>query len=214
MTSQDEIIILHYTRFQEKSIILHTLSSDKGRCSLMVRNASRDMAFFQPLNILECELTANPHSSLSNAKDFHDAAALLGIRTSAGKNAISMFMAEMVYRAVKEGCEEPGLYEWLKGEILLLNAMESDFANFHLRFLLDFASAMGFCPSYESMLPFTGEYTSAVMDMAGCDFAAAMLVKLTGSQRSAICARLLKFLEFHLESPLHIRSLSVLAELF
>lgn len=214
MTTPDEIIVLHYTRYSEKAVVLHVLSRNSGRRSLIVKDASRLMAFFQPLNILGCEVVDNPKSSLSSARNFIEAVPLSGIRFSMGKNAISMFMAEVLYRAAREGTMEPGLYEWMRGEVLLLNSMQSDYSNFHIRFLLDFASALGFAPALENLLPFMEDSASAAASMVDADFAESMLLKMTGAQRSNICTRLLKYLEFHLECPLHIRSLAVLAELF
>lgn len=210
----DEIIILHHTLFSEKSVVLHTLSSTFGRRGFIVKNASRTMPYFQPLNILRCDITENPKSSLWSAGAFSESCPIMGIRTSMGKNAISMFMAEVLLRATREGNDEPGLYEWCREEILLLNAMDSDYSNFHVRFLLDFASAMGFRPSHETLLPFLEEYAALALEFLSSDFAGSMLIKMTGAQRGNLCARLLKFLEYYLESRLNIRSLAVLGELF
>ncbi len=214
MTTPDELIVLHYTRYGEKAVVLHALSQNYGRRSFMIKDASRLMAYFQPLNILSCEVVDNPKSSLSYARAFVEAAPLAGIRMSMGKNSISMFMAEVMYRALKEGVEEPGLYEWCRSEIMLLNRMDADYSNFHVRFLIDLAAALGFGPSYEGVLPFAEDKAQVVGAFIGSDFASSMLIRLTGAQRTDICMRLLKYLEFHLEAPLHVRSLGVLGELF
>lgn len=214
MTYPDEIIVLHYTRYGEKSVILHTLSQKYGRRSFMVKDAGRLMAYFQPLNILSCEIVENPRSQLFIAKAFAERTPLSGIRLSMGKNAVSMFMAEVLYRALKERAEEPGLYEWCRCEILLLNEMQDAYSNFHIRFLLDFASAVGFSPQMQNLLPFVEDTAPLVARCMDADFASAMLVRMSGAQRTEICARILKYLESHLESPLRIRSLAVLGELF
>lgn len=214
MTFPDEIIILNHTLYGEKSLVLHTLSQAHGRRGFMVKDASRYMPYFQPLNILECDITDNPRSSLWTARSFRDRDPLLGIRTSMGKNAISMFMAEVLFRATREDAHEPGLYEWCRQEIHLLDALQSDYSNFHIRFLLDFASAMGFTPGFDSLMPFLGEDAALVMQFLEQDFAGSMLIRMNGARRNEICAKLLKFLEYHLEATLRIRSLGVLAELF
>lgn len=213
MHSPDRIIILNTTRYSERSLVLHCLSRQWCRRSFLVGNASKLMPFFQPLSILDCDIADNPKSTLKNAKNFSDAHVLTGIRSSYGKNAISMFMAEVLYRALREGVEEPGLFEWCEGEIMLLDALEGNYANFHIRFLLDFAAAMGFSPSYEALLPFLEDSAAAARDFLQCDAADAMVIQLTGAKRSELCARLLKYISFHLETNLNIKSLEVLQEI-
>lgn len=213
MKEADRIIVLHSTAFSEKSLVIHCLSRQYGRRSFLVGNISRSMAFFQPMNILDCEIAANPKSSLFKASGFVSAHPLAGIRSSFGKNAISMFMAEILFRGLKEGIDEPGLFEWMESEILLLDALEGSYANFHIRFLLDFAAAMGFSPSMEALLPFLEESSAVAGRFLTGTPADSMLIPLTGEQRSLLCARLLKYLEFHLESALNIRSLAILQEI-
>lgn len=213
MKVQDRVIVLNGTPFSEKSLVLHCLSREWGRRSFLVSNASRLMPFFQPLNILDCEVAENPKSRLYKASSFSSVAPLAGIRSSYGKNAISMFMAEVLYRALREDVSEPGLFAWCQEEILLLDALQADYANFHIRFLLDFASAMGFSPSYDALLPFLDDSAALAGEFLSRDAADSMLIPVSGARRSDLCARLLKYLECHLEAPLKIRSLSVLQEI-
>lgn len=172
------------------------------------------MGFFQPLNILECEITTSSKSTLMSAKNFSSGKALASIRTSYGKNAISIFMAEVLYRSMSEGIEEDGVFDWCEKQIMLLDALEGNYANFHLYFLLDYAAAMGFSPSSENLLPFMDSDAKQVGDMLHLTMPEAMLVPLSGGHRSEICAKILRYLEFHLEVPLNIRSLPILGELF
>lgn len=214
MTSTDRIIILHYTVFSDKSVVLHTLSQAHGRRSFMVRNATRSMNFFQPLNILECKITDTGKGQLLCASSFSEYRPLVGIRSSMGKNAISMFMAEVILRSMKEGTDEPGLFDWCVQEIMLLEALQSNFANFHVRFLMDYAGAVGFAPHYEALVPFMGECIKEAGAMLEMEFADSMMMPMQGRKRSELCEGLLKYLEYHLEVPVRIRSLGVLGELF
>lgn len=214
MTHPERIIILHHTAFSDKSVVLHTLSQTYGRRSFMVRNATRCMNFFQPLNILECNVSDSGKGQLLQASAFSEYRPLLGLRGSMGKNAISMFMAEVLYRSLREGALEPGLFEWCESQIMLLDALQASYANFHIRFLLDYAGAIGFAPHYEALLPFMGESISGMEEFLHSDFTEAMLIPMHGAQRTDLCNGLLKYLEFHMEVPIRVRSLSVLGELF
>lgn len=213
MKIQDRIIVLNSTPFSEKSLVLHCLSRKWGRRSFLVSNASRLMPFFQPLNILDCDVAENQKSRLYRVSSFVNVAPLAGIRSSYGKNAISMFISEVLYRALREDMNDSGLFVWCQEEILLLDALQADYANFHIRFLLDFAAAMGFSPSYEALLPFLDDNASLAGEFLRRDAADSMLIPISGVRRSDLCVRLLKYLECHLEAPLKIRSLAVLQEI-
>jgi len=123
-------------------------------------------------------------------------------------------MSEVLYRAVKDGAREEGLYEWCERSILTLDAMERDYSNYHLRFLLEFASALGFSPSAESLAPFAGQYYRLLSDFVRAPFAESMLMPMNGEVRNALSEILLKYIAHHSESSLNVQSLKVLRELY
>ena len=172
------------------------------------------MSLFLPLNILEADIVETTKSTLFTARNLSARHPLLGIRSNVFKNSITMFMSEVLYRVVKDGCNEEGLYEWCEKSILTLDAIHSDFSNFHLRFLLEFALILGFNPSSENLLPFTGEHHALVDQFVKTSFAESMLIPLSGSVRNEIAEAILRYIEFHTESSLNINSLKVLRELF
>jgi len=209
----DEIIVLGTTDFAEKSLVIHCLSKTWGRRGFLVRNASKCSGFFQPLSIIACTVIENPKSSLFCAKDFSSVMPLNGIRNSIAKNSMSIFIAEVLFRALREGMDEQGLYGWCKEEIVLLDSLCEHYSNFHIRFLLDFAAACGFRPSVEDIMPFIGDQAEKTIELMKSEAADSLLVPMTGTQRSAICERLIKYLEFHLDTKINVKSLKVLSEL-
>ena len=137
MKSVVRLIILNHTRFGENSIVVHTLSREYGRRSFLVRIGSKTgMSLFLPLNIVEATVVSNPKSDLWTAHGFSSCYPLAGIRGSVAKNAITMFVSEVLYRVVKDGAAEEGLFDWCCSQILTLDALESDYSNFHICFLL------------------------------------------------------------------------------
>lgn len=125
-----------------------------------------------------------------------------------------MFMSEVLYRTVREGCYEDGLYEWCEKSILLLDAMESDFSNFHLRFLLELAVALGFRPDASDLMPFVGEHYPVIERLMTSSFGESMLIPLSGAVRNAVAEEILRYIEYHAEVSLNVKSLKVLRELF
>ena len=215
MTNAVELVVLHTTKFGENSIVVHTLSREYGRRSFLVRGAGkRLMSLFLPLNILEAEVVESSKSNLYTARNLSARHPLMGIRSSVFKNTMTMFMSEVLYRVVKDGVNEPGLYDWCEKNILLLDAVQADFSNFHLRFLLELAVALGFAPESRDLQPFVGDNFNVVESFMHGSFAETMLIPMTGSQRSEVAEQILRYIEYHTDSTLRINSLKVLRELF
>ena len=215
MKSKAELIILNHTKFGENSIVLHTLSSEYGRRGFLVKVSPRTaMALFLPLNILEAEVTENPKANLWYARNFVSVNPLNGIRSNIHKNTMTLFMSEVLYRVVKDQTNEDGLADWLKGQILTLDALQSDFANFHLLFLLNLCAALGFDPDPAGMAPFADKHIVPIQELLKSPFAEALLLPLSGVDRNAIAESILKYIEYHTESAVNIRSLAVLREIY
>ena len=215
MINNTELIILHTTKFGENSIVIHTLSKDYGRRSFLVRGTGKNvMSLLLPLNVLEAEVVESTKTTLFTAKRLTLSHSLLGIRNNLYKNTMTMFLSEVIYRTIKEGAHEHGLFEWCRGQILLLDAMGTDYSNFHIRFLLELTIALGFSPESSDLMPFVGENYPVVSQFMSCPFAESMLIPLSGSVRNKICEDVLRYIEYHTESTLTINSLKVLRELF
>ncbi len=215
MRAKAELIVLSHTKVGENSIVLHTISKEYGRRGFLVRVSSKTaMALFLPLNILEAEIAENPKSDLWSARSFVSVNPLLGIRGNIHKNTMTLFMSEVLFRVVKDQTNEDGLADWLKGSILTLDALKSDFANYHLWFLLELCTVLGFSPDTAGLAPFAGEHLTQVRSLLTSPFAEAMLVPLKGADRNEIAEAILKYIEHHTESTVHVRSLAVLRELY
>ena len=215
MTRNTELIVLHTTKFGENSLVVHTLSRDYGRKSFLVHGAGKKaMSLYLPLSILEADIMESSKSNLFTAKNVVLSHPLLGIRNDVFKNSMTMFMSEVLYRVVKDGTREEGLYEWCEKNILLLDAVQTDFSNFHLRFLLELAVALGFSPENSDLQPFVGEHYPVVERLMRDSFAETMLIPLNGQHRNEIAEGTLRYIEYHTESSVNVNSLKVLRDLF
>ena len=215
MNTNTELIVLHTTKFGENSLVVHTLSRDYGRRSFFVRGAlKRQMSLFLPLNILEADIQESSKTNLYTAKNLSAKYPLNGIRSNLFKNSMTMFMSEVLFRVLKDGGNEQGLYQWCEKNILMLDAITSDFSNFHIRFLLELTVALGFSPEAKDLEPFVGGYYPVAERFMQESFAASMLIPLSGAVRNELSENILKYIEFHAESTLNVNSLKVLHELF
>ena len=215
MTYSTELIVLNHTKFGENSVVLHTLSRAYGRRSFLVRTGSKaGMALFLPLNLLEAVISENPRATLWHARSLTVRHPLAGIRGNLLKNTITLFMSEVLYRSIKDGFYEEGLFDWCRSCILTLDSLEKDFSNYHLRFLLEYAQALGFAPSLEALMPFAGDSLPQIKALLESSFSETLLLPLNGEQRNRIADALLKYIGYHSESTLNIQSLKVLREIF
>ena len=210
-----EFIVLATTKVGENGLVLHTLSREFGRRGFIVHPGKKaSAALFLPLNILEADVVENPKSELWSLRGLHARDALSGIRGNLHKNTMTMFLSEVLFRTLRDGAVEDGLYEWCIGSILTLNALEADYSNFHVRFLLEFAGALGFRPTFQDIVPFTSEHAIEMRQMLQSSFSEAMLVPLSGSVRNSLCESVLRYLEYHTDQAIRIKSLAVLRELY
>ena len=215
MAEVTEFIVLHTTKVGESSLVVHTISRDYGRRGFLVRSVGKKaMSLFLPLNVLEAEIVESSKSNLYTARNLVLRHPLTGIRNDIFKNSMTMFISEVLYRVVKEGVNEDGLYEWCEKSILILDAMETDFSNYHIRFLLELTVALGFSPESRDLQPFVGDHYPTVERFMQMPFAESMLIPLNGPVRNEIAEDLLRYIEFHIDSTLKINSLKVLRELF
>jgi DNA repair protein RecO (recombination protein O) len=196
-------------------VVVHTLSEEYGRRGFLVRIGRKaGMALLLPMNILEMDIVPNPKSTLWSARNLTARDPLNGIRGNLYKNTMSLFLSEVLLRTVKDGQAEDGLYSWCTRSILTLDTLEADFSNFHIRFLLELAGALGFRPSLEDIAPFAEKHLALLKPFLTSTFSESMLIPLRGEDRNALCEDLLRYLEYHTESSIRVHSLAVLREVF
>ena len=68
MRERAQILVLNTTAFGEKTLILHCISNLWGRRSFIVSRGSKtSSSLYQPMSILDCEVSINPKSDLWRA---------------------------------------------------------------------------------------------------------------------------------------------------
>lgn len=210
-----EFIVLATTKVGDNALVVHTLSREWGRRGFLVRSAKKTgTTLFLPLNILEADVVENSKSELWTLRNITLKDALPGIRGHLQKNTMTLFLSEVLLRTLRDGANEDDLFDWCVGSILTLNALEADFANFPVRFLMELAGALGFRPTFDDIAPFAQEHLTQMKQLLNASFTESMLLPLNGVTRNALCESLLLYLSFHTDSNIQVKSLSVLRELY
>ncbi|MBO4476140.1 MAG: DNA repair protein RecO C-terminal domain-containing protein [Bacteroidales bacterium] len=215
MVHATPLIVLSSVKVGEGSLVVSTLSPGWGRRSFITSVGKKGgMALYQPLSLLDAEVVENPKSDLWRLRSACASEPLGGIRSDLRKNTMTLFMSEVLLRTLRDGSREDGLFEWCRRSILTLDALQADFSNYHLRFLLEFAGALGFSPSLEDLAPFAGENLSVLGRLLEADAASSLLIPMNGAQRNAVATLLLDYIGYHTDTRLNVRSLQVLRELY
>jgi DNA repair protein RecO (recombination protein O) len=149
-------IVLHTLKYNDSSTIVDIFTELCGRASFIV-SASRSKKtgikprLFQPLALIEFEADFRPTTtSLYRMKEAQSLIPFTTIPYNPFKSAISLFLAEFLYRALREEGENHSLFAYLKSSIIWLDEAQKRYANFHLVFLINLSHFLGLYPNLEN----------------------------------------------------------------
>ena len=162
-------IVLHILKYNDTSNIVEVYTELSGRASFLVavprsKKAAVKSVLFQPLALIEFEADYRPNTSLFRIKEAKSFSPFASIPYDPFKSAIALFLAEFLYRAIREEAENRPLFAYLQHSILWLDACKISFANFHLVFLMRLSRFLGLYPNLDDY--HTGDY----FDMLNANF--------------------------------------------
>ena len=145
-------IVLHTLKYGDSSMVVYLLTDVGGRRSYMVQGVrSRSgrgskLALFQPVFPVEFEGLESPRQEMHRFREVRAGFALQSLPFDVRKSTMALFMAEVLYRLVRE-CEpnEP-LFTFVWNSVGALDAMREGVANFHLWFLANLSRLLGYRP--------------------------------------------------------------------
>lgn len=233
---ESRIIVLHLTKYGDRSQVVQALDRDKGRSGFFLRGAGKGRGAqgqYHSLSILDVTVTGGK-GDLEYLKEAERPHPLDNIRTDPYKSAVALFISELLYRGVQEGAMDREMFDFLVGQIFALETAGGSVANFHLKFLVDFCGAMGFrpkdnfSPEKPLFLPFTAEFTGPdslaetfpaeesllLHTLLNSDLQQALAIPLSRDHRGLFAQKMVEYLSYHLSLNLNIRSLKVLHDLF
>lgn len=147
-------VVLHTLRYKDTAFIADIYTEERGRASFLVpasrsRKAAVKPVLFQPLALVELEADVRPNATIYKVKEAKSFYPFVSIPFHPAKSAIALFLAEFLYRAVREEAENRPLFAYLKHSVVWLDCALSDYANFHLVFLMHLSRFLGLYPNLE-----------------------------------------------------------------
>ena len=147
-------IVLHSIPHGERGHIVYIYTREAGRLNYYLFSAKNGVAqvggnkiSLQPLSTINIVGSPPAKGDLHRIKEAKAAFITYGIYGNIVKATISMYMAEFLYRVVRDQDANPLLFDYIIGSIKSLDAMDEKSAvNFHLYFTLNISRFLGFYP--------------------------------------------------------------------
>ena len=233
-------IVLHFIKYSETSVIATIYTEKFGRQSFLIKGVRGKKSnikanILQPLYLLEMEVYNKPNRDLQSIKEVRNAFVFSSIPHDIRKSSISLFIAEILYKTIREQEANAGLFDFLYHNIQLLDLKTEGIPNFHLYFLLQLSKYLGFYPTNNYSLdktyfdlqngyfvaskpvhsyyvnPETSQNLSKILLFSDNQHAE---VTLSYNQRITLLDKIVDYYYLHIEGLTNIKSLAILKEVF
>lgn len=240
MLVKTRAIVLHAIKYGDDRLIVDMFTETDGKLSFIVkpskgRQGKIRKQFFQPFTMLEVDFDLRKRQAMQQLKDVRIESPMVTIPFEPVKLSICMFLSEVLWCALRGEQENASLFSFIHDSILLLDALETGVANFHLVFLMRLPLYLGFMPNVDdvsdgqlfdlregcfvSMTPLHKEFLCAeesqlVRQLMRMSYRTMNLYALSRQQRNRCIEVLMVYYRLHLPEFGEPRSLSVLREIF
>lgn len=233
-------VVLHTLKYGDSAMVVYLLTDTGGRRSYMVQGVrSRSgrgskLALFQPMFPVEFEGLESPRQQMHRFKEVRAGFLLQQIPFDVRKSTMALFMAEVLYRLVRESEPNDALFHFVWHSVGALDQMEEGVANFHLWFLAQLSRLLGFAPGndytegswfdvreglYVAQQPphpalLSQEHARTLCELLRTEAGELQSIPLNRSRRTAFLDALLAYLGYHLDAVSAVQSVRILREVF
>lgn len=221
-------IVFHYLKYGDNGAIVKIYTQKYGLQSYIIngvrgKKTKNKRAYLQPLSLVEISAQHKEKRNLQRLQSIKFDIAFNTIPFNIVKSTIVFFIAEVLYKAVKEEEPNDGLFHFLYHTIQILDLKEEGYVNFHLLFMVQLTKYLGFYPQFQGDKAQTPQYfdlqegifmnhtpkhkaftTSAItnhlLTLAKADFDGILTVKLDNKSRKTVLNTLLDYYAFHLSN--------------
>jgi DNA repair protein RecO (recombination protein O) len=239
MLTKTKGIVLHTIRYSDTSSVVTIYTEAYGRTSFMVRGlnnkrSTTKAAFFQPLTLVDMDITFNPGKDIQSIKDIRIDTPLSTISSNPIKNALALFLSETLYRTLRISTPDEHLYTFIAQSIQILDYAEELTANFHLVFLLKLTRFLGCEPHFNNMAGgyfdlingefvevkplhthyIEGNLAQSFFLLSNIDYFSMSKLNINRNTRIDLVKTLLEYYRLHITNFHGVNSLAILQTLF
>ncbi len=240
MYIKTEGIILHGLKYGDSGRIVTVYTEAFGRSSFLLqgihaKKSTGKANLLQPLFLLEMEVDHRQGRELQRAREIKISHAYQTVPFDVVKSSQAIFLAEILYKVLKEEEARPELFHFLSHSFQIFDLLRDGAANFHLAFLIQLTRYMGFAPTNNYAAERTwfdmasGAFTGTrpphpyfldpaesriLSDFANITYEEIGNITLPASGRNLLLQKMIDYFSLHLGTRLQVKSLDVLHELF
>ena len=238
MLIHTKAIVISALKYGEADLIVKAYTLSDGLCTYMLKGVLKSKkgkfkaSMFQSLTQLEIVANHRGGGKMEYLKEAKVSVNYINLHTHPVKQAMTMFLAEMLRNTIHEEGPNEALFRYLEYSFQVLDNLDK-IANFHLLFLLNLTRYLGFQPEtgIQDLPVFNlldgvfqdfssndycieGKNVDLLKSLLGTDFDELHNIKMNQSSRNDFLNMLLLYYELHIEGFRKPKSLSVLNEIF
>lgn len=152
MIVKTKAIVIYAIKFQDTSLIVKCFTKENGIKSYLLKgilskkkSIKLNKAQFQLGSLLELVTKNSNNNNLNYINEASVYYQTPNTQTNVYKSSLILFMTEVLNSVLKEEEQNIPLYYFLENSFIQLNELEK-FGNFHIAFLLELSSYLGFYP--------------------------------------------------------------------
>lgn len=239
MLNKARIIVLNTIKYGDSGLIVQSYSNISGMLALYLKGTGKNTKYrnyLHRLSIIDTELISKG-DNLPLIKEMGYVKNLSSIRTNIHKNAIAIFICELILKSIKEVEPNAALYDFFIRSIEALEASEKGTANFPAYFLVHLCNISGFHPrdnffdngylfdtvqasyilagsrSKDSKDLMSKSQSELLHNLLNCSFDELQNIKSNGELRYLFSKKMIDYLSHHLGVSIELKSIEVLHEI-
>lgn len=233
-------IVLHHIKYSETSVIATVFTEEFGRQSFLIKGVRSKKSkikanILQPLYLLDMEVYFKQNRDLQSVKEIQNAFIFRTIPYDLRKSSLAIFIAEVLYKTIREQEANKDLFVFLFHTIQILDVKDEGVKNFHIYFLIQLTKYLGFFPgnkyseensyfdlkngSFVQIKPMHPHYVRPELSKLFSQiipFSDIQNENVTMNyiQRMEILEKIIEYYYLHNDGVSNIKSLSILKEVF
>jgi len=239
MLTKTEGVILKSIKYNDNSNIVTIFTKDFGRLTFFVRfsnskKSNQTKQIIQPCYIVSINFDYNQSKDIQNIKEIELKNIYFDIPFNFAKTSIVMMISEILFQSIKHQNNDLELYNFLTESLTFLDIEKIEYLNFHLIFLINLSSYLGFSPenNFSKTNCFFDLKNGIFIDYKAGDnvinekdsyFFYLILVNesffnkhliLNNSERRILLQKIIDFYSYHVEDLSKLKSLNILQQVF
>lgn len=232
-------IILHTVKYSESSVIAKIFTSEFGLQSYMIsgvkgKKSKHKSALLQPLSLVDLIVSNSNKTGLHRISEINLLQPYSAIPYDVIKSSIAIFLNEILYKTLKEEHGDSHLFEFIKNALLVLDLKQESCSNFHIYFLIQLSSYLGFSPQgdfnehtflfdlkegrFGSSIPSHSQFlnkngSKIFYDLMQATFENFHSIPMNRQERKEILQALILYYQFHIAAFGEMKSISILEEI-